>query len=175
LKERLGSGSALSESLLDGLVADGEYAERNHPPVHHPDEKADNEPEEPIDEVVVDNLLPSDGATHKTPSEFAATRVTPEKGRQASPDFLSSDREDSINAGQTEPSPILWVHSIWNIVRWRIFPTIHGFFVIKFPDEKMEAQFCRDAWFTNKRLAIWSRYAWSLLFYLYISPILYLC
>ncbi|KIJ55470.1 hypothetical protein M422DRAFT_240090 [Sphaerobolus stellatus SS14] len=147
MKEKLSAGSALSESLMENLV-DEFAADPSSAPVQV-DEKADYGPEEPIiDEIVVDNLLPSDVETHKSPTtEPLGTTASPDNVLHGdSPALSTSDRDDSADG----------VHSFWTILRWRIFPAIHGFFVCKFPDEKMEIQFCREAWFTNKRLALWA-------------------
>lgn len=155
LKERLGTGSALSESLLENIL-ETEYESSHIPKARGLDEKADGGPESPIDEVVVDNLMSSDGATHKSPTDPAGTGGSPDKALADGHPEASSIRAESLNGGDM-PAPISWAHFAWTIARWRIFPMIHGFFVCKFHDEKMEAQFRREAWFTNKRLALWAR------------------
>lgn len=163
-KERLGSGSALSESLL--LESGDLDLEKIDPALIHPlpnlsaNNENNNTPadedEGPIDEIVVDNLMSSDETTHRTPTDLLATGTggSPEKPvpiHESHPGTTGTD-----NDGNLSISEFAWVHSVWTAFRWRLYPTIERFFFLQFQDEAMEAQFSREVWFTTKQLALWA-------------------
>lgn len=171
-KERLGSGSALSESLL---LESGELEKLDPALIPVPILNSDDnntiidEDEGPIDEVVVDNLMSSDEITHRTPTEALGTGTggSPEKGpvHESRPGTAITD-----NDGSLESSDFAWMYSLWTIIRWRLFPPLHRFFFLQFHDAAMEAQFSREAWFTNKQLALWARLVFSFFLWTKIRP-----
>ncbi|GJJ11166.1 hypothetical protein Clacol_005398 [Clathrus columnatus] len=158
-KERVGSGSALSESLL---LENGDLDKIDPALTPLPiltSNKENNtildEEEGPIDEVVVDNLLSTDEVTHRTPTEPLGTGTggSPEKipAHESRPGTAVTDNDGSLSVTE-----LAWMHSLWTVLRWRLYPAIHRFFLLRFHDEAMEAQFSREAWFTNKQLALWA-------------------
>ncbi|KAF8517934.1 hypothetical protein BU17DRAFT_49029 [Hysterangium stoloniferum] len=160
-KERLGTGSTLSESLL---LENGDlerFESYNQPPVQklscNNNNESDTDPKGPIDEVVVDNLLTSDGESHKSSTDLRGTGTgsNPEKIpiHDHTPALPITDRDPSITEARTD---LPWTHRIWTLLTWRVYPPIHRFFVLRFNDEKMEAHFSHETWFTSKRLALWA-------------------
>lgn len=162
-KERLGSGSALSESLLlESGDLDLEKINPAFTPVPALTANENNTPadedEGPIDEVVVDNLMSSDETTHRTPTDLLvnSTGGSPEKpvpSHESRPGTAVTENDASLST-----SEFAWIHSVWTALRWRFYPAIQRFFFLQFQDEAMEAQFSREAWFTTKQLALWARY-----------------
>jgi osomolarity two-component system, sensor histidine kinase SLN1 len=45
---------------------------------------------------------------------------------------------------------------IFLFLRWRIWPPILGFFLLRFPDHKFEVHYAKETWFLRKRLALLS-------------------
>lgn len=109
------------------------------------------DPDEPVDEVVVDREWSDDIKTSSlTHSEHGAS---PEKsggsnhlgGTTTDHESLALHAEGFCGMG----NPFVWL-------RWRIWPVIHGFFCTKFMDEKSEAHYTKENWFLRKNLAIWT-------------------
>ena len=129
-KQRLGTASALSESLLDG--ADSADSQRSLRRIggNGEGDGDDDDPRE-VDEVVVDNELHS----VTQPSEPASGSGGNETGKKKS---------HSSSLGTGESCSAQHQYGIWesNVIltflRWRLWPAIDNFFRVRFINENME-------------------------------------
>jgi osomolarity two-component system sensor histidine kinase SLN1 len=136
-KKKLGTGTAPSTSSFhDDDTAGSVYGREPVP----------GQPEDEVDEVVVDREWAEDAPKTTTKSESAHPF---NDGRQ--PGGTSTDRE-SIAAVEG-----FWARStILIILRWRLWPAILNFFRPRFVDAKSEAKYSKESWFYRKRLALFS-------------------
>jgi len=136
-KKRLATGTAPSTS---SLYDDGTSASI------HGKEPVPGQPEDEVDEVVVDREWTEDTRKTTTKSESAHPF-----GDSRQPGGTNTDRE-SFAAVEG-----FWARStILIILRWRLWPAILDFFRPRFVDSKSEAQYNKESWFYRKRLAIFS-------------------
>ncbi|KAF9649944.1 hypothetical protein BDM02DRAFT_3093963 [Thelephora ganbajun] len=136
---RLVHGTAPSTSSVpDGSTVDGSHRMWEPPP---------GQPDDEVDEVVVDRVwFEERGPSTETES------VTPiEKYGDNPTGGTNTDRESlAVVEGFWAKSTLLI------ILRWRIWPALLGFFLLRFIDEKSEAHYRKEAWFFRKRLALFS-------------------
>jgi len=134
-KKRLATGTAPSTSSIYDDGTTGSI---------HGKEPAPGQPEDEVDEVVVDREW-TDG-TRKTTTKSESAH---NDNRQ--PGGTNTDRE-SFAAVEG-----FWARStILIILRWRLWPAILDFFRPRFVDLKSETQYKKESWFYRKRLAIFS-------------------
>ena len=136
-KRRLGTGSAPSTSSAHGDGTDSSI---------YGQDPAPGQPEDEVDEVVVDREWAEDARKTTTQSESAHPF---NDSRQ--PGGTNTDRESfAVVEG-------FWARStLLIILRWRLWPAILGFFRPRFMDAKSETQYSKESWFYRKRLAIFS-------------------
>lgn len=149
-KQRLGTGSTLSESLLDGT---GNGSTTDCSPfgatgAHgHEGDNGELKDDDEFDEVVVDNAL---GA--------ASTSQRSERNTNSA----SGAKEIRTKSYTTySESATARTYSVWDIVpplgflRWRVYPLLHHFFAIRFHDGT-ETEFQKETWYTSKTLGLYS-------------------
>ena len=137
-KKRLGTGTAPSTSSLHDESTTGS---------NHGREPVPGQPEDEVDEVVVDREWTEDARRTTTKSESAH-----QFNESRQPGGTNTDRESVVVEG-------FWARStILIILRWRLLPAILGFFRPRFMDVKSEAQYTKESWFYRKRLAIFSAF-----------------
>ncbi|KAF8579926.1 hypothetical protein K439DRAFT_1522413 [Ramaria rubella] len=165
LKKTLGSGSALGESLLEHGEFEASEPSK-YPPVQLANvtdtDKGGYSHEDAIDEIVVDHMRPWDGETYKSLTDPGGTGTgcSPEKtGAHEHALPPATEHAESISVVQ---GGLWWAHIIWTGLRWRLYPNIYNFFLLRFYDDNMESQFRREAWFTTKRLALWASFFYVL-------------
>lgn len=136
-KKRLGTGTAPSTSSLHDETTSGSIYGK---------ETISGHPEDEVDEVVVDREWAEDARKSTTKSESAHPF-----GDSRQPGGTTTDRESfAVVEG-------CWAHAtILIILRWRLWPAIHNFFRPQFMDAKSESQYVKEAWFYQKRLAVFS-------------------
>lgn len=136
-KKRLGTGTALSTSSVHDDSTSGSV---------HGKESVPGQPEDEVDEVVVDREWTEDARKSTTKSESAHPF---NDSRQ--PGGTSTDRESfAVVEGW-------WAHAtILILLRWRLWPAVLRFFRPRFMDAKSESQYTKESWFYRKRLAIFS-------------------
>ncbi|KAI0923514.1 hypothetical protein AcV5_009035 [Taiwanofungus camphoratus] len=145
-KRKLGTGTAPStSSALEPDESGDSYSNGRT----RTDVQAE-ESDEHVDEVIVDRQwsdeIKSSSITH---SEHGGT---PEKSGSNHPNGTNTDRE----------SLALHPEGFWSlclplvVLRWRLWPFIHGFFWNHFVDEKSEMHYNKENWFLRKSLALWS-------------------
>lgn len=136
-KKRLGTGTAPSTSSVHDDSTNGST---------HGKEPVSSQPEDEVDEVVIDREWAEDARKSTTKSESAHPF---NDSRQ--PGGTNTDH-DSFDVVQG-----CWARStILILLRWRIWPAIHNFFWPRFMDAKSETQYTKEAWFYRKRLAVFS-------------------
>ncbi|KLO12174.1 hypothetical protein SCHPADRAFT_829937 [Schizopora paradoxa] len=147
-KQRLGTASALSESLLDGAdSADSQRSLRRL--VGNGEGDGDDDDPREVDEVVVDNELHS----VTQPSEPASGSGGNETGKKKS---------HSSSLGTGESCSAQNTYGVWesNVIltflRWRLWPAIENFFGVRFINEAMEQSYRRELWATSKSLALYA-------------------
>ena len=135
-KQRLGTGSALSESLLGTGTGESTDSSRSwrrggaSASAQNPGALTDNEDEEgaEVDEVVVDNDLGS--LSYTQPSESGTPPNTNSKNCTGTAD--STSKTGNAQEG------FLDNFAPYTFLRWRVFPLIYHFFDTKFLQDGME-------------------------------------
>lgn len=137
-KRRLGTGTAPSTSSAHG---DGTTSSI------YGQDLVLGQPEDEVDEVVVDREWAEDARKTTTKSESAHPF---NDSRHPAPG-TNTDRESvAVVEG-------FWARStVLIILRWRLWPAILDFFRPQFMDAKSETQYSKESWFYRKRLAIFS-------------------
>lgn len=152
-KKRIGnSNEAPSESLLDG----GESTEGGNSlrKAEHRSEdertmRYDGEDEEepaPVDEVIVDRVWLS--------SDHEKTSVTPSEQGGHSPDKSGGSHQPGTSTDHE--SLLAHAEGFWGLctpltlLRWRLWPVTLEFFSSRFYDDKAEAHYRKEIWFTSK-------------------------
>lgn len=135
---RLGNGTAPSTSSVpDGSTVDGSHRMR---------EPLSGQPDDEVDEVVVDRVWFEEQNSPSTETESLAPI---EKYGDNPTGGTNTDRESlAVVEGFWAKSAILI------ILRWRVWPALLGFFRLRFIDEKSEAHYSKEAWFFRKTLAL---------------------
>jgi len=136
-KKKLGTGTAPSTSSVHDESTTGSI---------HGKESVPGQPEDEVDEVVIDREWTEDA------------RKTTTKSESAHP-FNDSRQPGGTNTDHESFTVVegFWAHStILIILRWRLWPAILGFFRPRFMDIKSEAQYRKESWFYRKRLALFS-------------------
>lgn len=139
-KRKLGTGTAPStSSALEPDESGDSYSNGRT----RTDVQAE-ESDEHVDEVIVDRQwsdeIKSSSITH---SEHGGT---PEKSGSNHPNGTNTDRE----------SLALHPEGFWSlclplvVLRWRLWPLVHGFFWNHFVDEKSEMHYNKENWFLRK-------------------------
>lgn len=128
-KQRLGTGSAVSESLLEGGgESDTSYSFRKATGAEKDDGGEEGAGE--VDEVVVDNEL-GDKASVTQPSEHD-TNENPRYG---------SSHGTAESTSATQHTYGIWEsYMVLTILRWRLWPAISSFFTLRFFEENTEVQ-----------------------------------
>ncbi|TDL16755.1 hypothetical protein BD410DRAFT_901857 [Rickenella mellea] len=146
-KQRLGTGSGISESLLDGggESTDTSYSVRRQ--VREKDDGAEEGGD--VDEVVVENDLLGENGSGTAPSEDGKGH-----GRARTPNHQSSGTEESMAGMIHRPEGFWESHVILTFLRWRMWPMITSFFTIRFHNNATEEAYRREAWFTSKSTAL---------------------
>ncbi|KAG8735593.1 hypothetical protein FRC12_017999, partial [Ceratobasidium sp. 428] len=162
-KHQLGTGSAVSESVLDATAESTEasstyrrYVEKHGkpPPGEAP---ADNGP---VDEVVVDNQF-------LVPGEKSVTQPSEAGDRHTSAGYPSHQptAESRLNSHGVPASDSYFegtVSSFWEknavlvCIRYRILPFLWRFFNLAFHDPEAEAHYLKERYYTKKRLAFFT-------------------
>lgn len=138
-KKQIGSGTALSSSSSpDDSTGTISY-------IHKPQGPSTGEQDGHVDVVVVDRLW-GEGPRWSTTSD--SNEETPAENRLGT---TNTDHNSSeVDTGFWGLSPVLF------FIRWRIWPPIWGFFLLRFSDHKFEAHYAKETWFLRKRLALLS-------------------
>lgn len=116
--------------------------------VHKPRESAPSDQDGHVDVVVVDRVWGED-PMWSTKSD-------------SNPPFEEGRAENklgttSTNPGSSEADTGFWASSpVWFFFRWRMWPSIWGFFRLRFVDQKLEVHYAKETWFLRKRLALFS-------------------
>lgn len=151
-KQRLGTGSALSESLLDG-TGNGSTTDSSRfggLGRNVQDTAEDVKDDDEFDEVVVDNALGGASTSH------ASDRNTHSASGAKDVSVPHPKSYTSYTESQNQR-----VHSIWDsipivsFIRWHVYPLLHHFFAMRFYDGT-ETEFAREAWWTSKTLGLYS-------------------
>lgn len=135
---RLGNGTAPStSSILDGSTVDGSHRMPEPPP---------GEPDDEVDEVVVDRVWFEEQNNISAETES----VTPGDRFGDNPTGGTNTDRESLAVMEG-----FWAKSAFLIfLRWGVWPALLGFFRLRFVDEKLEAQYFRESWFFRKTLAL---------------------
>lgn len=138
-KKQIGSGTAPSSSSTpDDSIGSASY-------VHKPQESSSGDRDGQVDVVVVDRLW-GEGPGWSTNSESNE----------------ETHAENRLGTTNTDPNSSEVDNGFWGLspafllLRWRIWPSILGFFLLRFPDHKFEVHYSRETWFLRKRLALLS-------------------
>ncbi|KAI5118222.1 hypothetical protein M0805_000718 [Coniferiporia weirii] len=154
-KQRLGTGSALSVSLLDGtgestdssrslrratlgygIAGEGEDANQ-----------VDDDAE--FDQVVVDNALGMSSDSH--PSEHHVHSTS----RDGTGNAKSNTTSVTESQSQSQHPYGFWEsNAVLNFLRWRLFPLLYHFFAMRFVDGT-EIDYNKEAWWSSKSLALY--------------------
>ena len=136
--KRLSNGTAPSTtSIPDGSTVDGSHRMREPPP---------GEPDDEVDEVVVDRVWFEEQNNTSTETES----ITPGDKYGDNPTGGTNTDRESLAAVEG-----FWAGSAFlMILRWRVWPTLLGFFRLRFIDEKSEAHYFKESWFFRKTLAL---------------------
>jgi hypothetical protein len=133
-KKKLGTGTAPSTSSLHDDSTAGSI---------HGREQVPGQPEDEVDEVVIDR-------------EWMEDRKTTTKSESAHP-FNDNRPPGGTNTDRESFAVVegFWARSTVLIaLRWRLWPAMLSFFRPRFMDAKSEAQYSKESWFYRKRLAI---------------------
>jgi len=136
---RLGNGTAPStSSVLDCSTVDGSHRAREPIP---------GQPDDEVDEVVVDRAWFDERNSPSTETESLSP--IDKYGGENPTGGTNTDRESlAVVEGFWAKSTLLI------IIRWRIWPAFLGFFRLRFIDDKSEAHYTKEAWFFRKTLAL---------------------
>lgn len=136
--KRLGNGTAPSTSSVpDGSTVDGSHRMREPPP---------GQPDDEVDEVVVDRVWFEEQNNPSTETES----VTPMGGYGDNPTGGTNTDRESLAVVEG-----FWAKSAFLIIlRWTVWPALLGFFRLRFIDEKSEARYFRESWFFRRTLAL---------------------
>ena len=155
-KQRLGTGSAPSESLLDGTGTGASSTSSGGCAIKHgyamPMEDELEEAME-VDQIVVDNDL---GTTiTDTPSQASEGDArTHTSGGDRRPE---GSHTTSYISGPGYTLHYLWDRNpVFSFLRWTVWPLIFHFFSMRFGDDKMEHDFRKETWWTGKTLGLYS-------------------
>ncbi|THH05365.1 hypothetical protein EW145_g4855 [Phellinidium pouzarii] len=154
-KQRLGTASALSDSLLDGAIDSASSRSPRHTTQRHAiagDAEDTDQPDDDaeFDQVVVDT---NDLSSDSHPSE----RHTRSGGKEGTGN--SKSHTTSFSGSQSQPQ-LPHPYGFWesnvvlNFLRWRIFPFVHHFFAMRFVDGT-EVDYNKEAWWSSKSLALY--------------------
>jgi osomolarity two-component system sensor histidine kinase SLN1 len=104
------------------------------------------QPDDEVDEVVVDRLWFDEQNNPSTETESLAPI---EKYGDNPTGGTNTDRESLavVEGFWAKSTPLI-------ILRWRIWPALLGFFRLRFIDDKSEAHYSKEAWFFRKTLAL---------------------
>ncbi|KAL5476820.1 hypothetical protein ACEPAI_3006 [Sanghuangporus weigelae] len=150
-KQRLGTGSAPSESLLNdtGETSDGSRSAFRFALGHNQQGGEDTDDAAEVDEIVVDNAL---GTVTSQPSEHGGTGHG--SGR---PDLQGiKSQTNSFGTMETHYSGFWGSSFISRFLRWTAWPIIDDFFRGNFVVEKLEQEYRRELWWSGKTLALYS-------------------
>ncbi|TDL21838.1 hypothetical protein BD410DRAFT_803933 [Rickenella mellea] len=155
IKQRMGTGSALSESLLDaGGSTDTSYSHGHHMGSHEMERKDAVDPEGEVDEVVVENDF--GGKTSITqPSEDGGDVERWDQSERPVPEPRSYASATGDSTSATQHAYGIWEsHMVLSYCRWRVWPYISSIFRVQTFEENIENQYQREAWFTSKIIAL---------------------
>ena len=137
-RRRLRNGTAPStSSVLDSSTVDGSHR-MYEPPSGQPDDE--------VDEVVVDRAWADERNNPSTETES----LTP----------IDRYGENPTGGTNTDLESLAVVEGFWArsalliILRWRFWPAILGFFRLRFICDRSEARYAKEAWFFRKTLAL---------------------
>ncbi|TDL25448.1 hypothetical protein BD410DRAFT_640014 [Rickenella mellea] len=147
-KQRIGTSTGLSESILDGGAGstDTSYSARRQG--RETDDNSDESDE--VDQVVVENELFGDKGSVTQPSEDG--RGDQHQSRLAHQSSMGT--QDSM-AGTHHTEGFWESNLVLTFFRWRLWPTIVSFFTLRFHDDQTEESYCREAWFTSRSAALY--------------------
>ena len=136
-KRRLGTtGTALSTSSAHEETTSSVQGKDSVP----------GQPEDEVDEIVVDREWAEDAKKSTTKSESAHP-------------FHDSRQPGGTNTDHDSFAVVegCWAHAtVLILLRWRLWPAILNFFRPRFMDAKSESQYTKESWFYRKRLAVLS-------------------
>ena len=148
LKQRLGTGSAPSESLLENS---GETSDGSRSVFHWNRQNGDDiDDAVEVDEVVVDNTLGT-GTSHA--SEHAGTG---HESARPEPQGGLKSQTNSFGTIETHDSGFWGSNPILRFIRYTAWPIINDFFRGSFVEERMEREYRRELWLAGKTLALYS-------------------
>lgn len=137
-KQRLGTGSAFSESLLDGTGESTDSSRSQHRLTIGYGTAAEDDLDDgaEVDEVVVDNELGT--SVNSVPSEHDLE--PPRRSHSLNgKDESNKTRTTSFGTGDTQHTDGSWDSNfIFVFFRWRLFPMVYHFFALHFVEEKTE-------------------------------------
>lgn len=116
---------------------DGSHRTREPPP---------GQPDDEVDEVVVDRAWFGECNDPSTDSESLSPV---EKYAENPTGGTNTDRESLavVEGFWARSAPLI-------ILRWRVWPALLGFFRLRFIDDKSEAHYSKETWFFRKTLAL---------------------
>ena len=157
-KKRIGTGDeAPSESLLEtGQSTEPTTSTTWERPRQFDQDDGEEEDYGPVDEVVVDK------AWWNQPDHHEQTSATQSEVEYSSPEKSGGSNQFGGSGSGGRDSPIPKPEGFWGLclplmlLRWRVWPAILGFFTDSSFEEKAEAHYRKEIWFSSKPLALWS-------------------
>lgn len=156
-KQRLGTGSALSESLLDGTGASSSSSRSIHRYMLGQSQAAGDETDDAaeVDEVVVDNNALGTLTAGSQVSEHGGTgHAASGSGRPEIPGVKS--HTNSFGTMDMQSYGIWESNWILSFFRWTLWGLVCHFFAFRFSEEKREHDFRRETWWSGKTLGLYS-------------------
>lgn len=162
-KQRLGTGSALSESLLGGTGAsssDSRSLRRHAMGFAQPgDDDGDDSAE--VDEIVVDNALGTvTGGSQASEHGGTGTGRAPSGGESnGRPDLTGNGKSHTTSFGTFDSHASLGVwesNFVFSFFRWTLWPLVLHFFTMRFGEDKTEYDYRRETWWSSKTLGLYS-------------------
>jgi len=158
-KQRLGTASALSESLLDGAdsrSADSARSLRRVGGTGTGTGEGDGDEDDPreVDDVVVENELLSVTQSSEPASGSRSGGNGTGTGKKKS---HSSSLGTGESCSATQNTYGIWEsNAVLTFLRWRLWPAIDNFFGVRFINENMEQSYRREIWATSKSLGLYA-------------------
>ena len=151
-KRKMGNGSAPSESLMEGeTMTDSSNRRWGNGTLHQlpigstaPDDDAD------VDEIVVDNNFVMDGG--KSVTQGSEPGISLEKSAGSATHGTHATDRDSFTQ---DTEGFLDRSAFLSAIRYRFWPILYQFFLIKFYDPTVEAHYQKEAYYQTKSLRMW--------------------
>ena len=141
-KKKVASGTAPSTSSTPN------NSTSTGPNVSRPQGSAAREQDGHLDVVVVDRVWGEDPKWSTKSDSNTPLDETRAENRLGTTNTESDNPE--ADTGCLASCPVFF------FLRWRIWPSIWGFFRLRFSDQKFEMHYVKETWFLRKRLALFS-------------------